>query len=171
MSQTVTVSFGSARQARRAVHNLLDDQFPREHIRALGPGFSPRAPLSEAAKETARWGGGMGAGLGGMWGGMIGLISFALPATSSVVLPLASLFGGALIGVLVGAASGFLLGARVPGRRTAGAVESRPIVVAVEADNDEEAERAQADLMNVMGPFRPKLLQGPGTSHAAHSHH
>jgi len=164
MSQTVTASFGSVQQARRAVHNLLDDHFPREHIRARGPGFSPsapRPPLSDAEVETARWGGGMGAGLGGMWGGLIGLMTFALPGESGVVHPLVSLLGGALIGALGGGVFGALLGAQGPRRRTK-VEESRPIVVAVEAETLEEAERAEADLMNVMGPFRPKILEGVG---------
>lgn len=167
MSQTVTVSFGSATQARKAVHNLLDDHFPREHIRARGPGFSPRPPRTEAETETARWGGGMGAGLGGMWGGLIALINFALPADSGVVRPLVSLLGGALLGALAGGTLGFLLGVRVPRRRADG-LESRPIVIAVETDSDEEAERAEADLLNVVGLFRPKLIAGPHAAHGLH---
>jgi hypothetical protein len=106
----------------------------------------------------------MGAGLGGMWGALIGLMTFALPAESGALRPLLALFGGALVGALLGGAFGGLLGVRAPRRRSQVAVESRPIVVAVEAETWEEAERAEADLLNVMGPFRPKILEGAGTS-------
>ncbi|HEX2658871.1 MAG TPA: hypothetical protein VHU40_11390 [Polyangia bacterium] len=162
MSQLVTASFGSVKQARRAVHNLLEDHFPREHIRARGPGFSPplpREPLGQVQKDTAQWGGGMGAGLGGMWGALIGLMTFALPAESGVMQPLAALLGGALLGALLGGGIGAVLGVRAPSRPSA-AVNSRPIVVAVEAETPEEAERAEADLLNVVGPFPPKIHEG-----------
>ena len=171
MSYAVTASFDSAKQARRAIHNLLDDHFPRDHIRARGPGFSPRPPRTEEELETGRWGGGMGAGIGGMWGGLIGLINFALPAESGVVRPLASLLGGALIGALTGGAFGRVLGVRAPKRRAEGIPDSRPIVIAVETDSQEQAERAEADLLNVLGLFRPKLLEGPGTSPGPHGLH
>jgi microcystin-dependent protein len=112
----------------------------------------------------------MGAGLGGMWGGLIGLMTFGLPLGAGIVPTLASLLGGALVGAMGGGLLGALLGVRVPRHRTPLA-ESRPIVVAVEIDNLEEAERAEADLLNVMGPFRPKILEGAGAFSAGHGPH
>lgn len=177
MSQTVTASFGSAKQAKQAVHNLLDDHFPRERIRARGPGFTqppPRPPLSEKERETARWGAGMGASLLGTFGAFSGLITFGIPAEAGLAPPLIALFGGALVGTLAGGVFGELLGVLASRRRNADLppVDSRPIVVAVEAENLAEAQLAEADLMDVLGLFRPKLLEGAGAADArAHGPH
>lgn len=170
MSQTVTASFGSAKQARQAVHNLLGDHFPRERIQARGPGFShppPRPPLGDNERLTGQWGAGMGASILGTFGGLFGLITFGIPVEGDLIHPLLSLLGGALVGTLAGGAFGGLLGVSVPKRANPAKewrTRPRPIVVAVEADNLEEAERAEADLLDVMGPYRPKILAGAGTA-------
>ena len=161
MERTVLGLFDDLDTAQRAVADLLQEGFQNEDISFLArdrAGELAAEPLGrdvveEAVAEGAGKGAVAGTVVGGAMGLLVGLGVLAIPGVGAVIAAgtLAATLGSTVVGAGVGAAAGGLAG----GLANAGihptdmtyyteAIRQGGVLVAVHAETDEEADRAQA---------------------------
>lgn len=140
-------------EADRVAHRLLEGGVPSNQISVAAYGKAPVAFDSDADTKAVP-GAVVGGGAGAVLGGVIGLAALAAPGIGPILAagPLAAA-GVAALGALTGGAVGGLVGSfqglGIPteeAREYASKVERGGVVIAVDADDEAEANRF-ADLL------------------------
>jgi stress response protein YsnF len=158
---TVIGIFDNYSQAQEAIDRMIDDGIDRDRISLVTRDSDENKgrDASEERSSGAAKGAGMGAAVGGVGGLIAGIAGLAIPGLGPILAagPIAAAIGGALGGAGLGAAAGGLIGALtdmgVPeeeARHYESQIREGKVLVAVRADNDEEAERA-ANIMEIEG--------------------
>jgi hypothetical protein len=140
-------SYGSYREAERAVDFLSDRKFPVERIQIVGEGLR----TVEQVTGRASWGTAAlsGAANGALVGGFFFLLFWLLDAVDPVAAWGWVLLYGLAFGAVVGLLFGVLFYALTGGRRdfsSVGGVQASRYVVYVDNDVADEAERLLSEL-------------------------
>jgi hypothetical protein len=143
-AKTTVATYGSYREAERAVDFLSDQGFPVEHVAIVGSGLKTVEQVAGrlTTGRAALMGAGQGATIGLLFGLLFGLF-FTGPDFFGVVLY--GLIAGALFGAAFGAAAQFAQG----GRRDFSSVRSMQAEryeVQVEHEHSARAKQVLADL-------------------------
>jgi stress response protein YsnF len=153
--------FDNHSQAQEAIEQMINDGIDRDRISLVSRGTDEEKgrDASEERGSGAGKGAGIGAAVGGVGGLIAGIAGLAIPGLGPILAagPIAAAIGGALGGAGLGAAAGGIIGALtdmgVPeeeARHYENQIREGNVLVAVRAENDEEAERA-ANIMEIEG--------------------
>jgi len=139
-------------QANRIADRLRTSGFSANDISAIFPDKSGTRDFatqnSTKTPEGAAVGAGTGAIIGGALGWMAGIGALAIPGVGPLIAagPIMAALSGAAAGGAMGGLSGALIGMGIPeyeAQRYEGKIKEGQILVAVHADNSEEAGRAR----------------------------
>jgi hypothetical protein len=118
MDTTVVALFDDMSTAEKAVHELENLGFSRDHISlmAANRGADDGGASTGSAADGAAAGAGIGAVLGGLAGLLVGIGALAIPGIGPIIAagPLAAALGGAGIGAAAGGVIGALVDAGIP---------------------------------------------------------
>lgn len=153
--------FDNSSQAQQAIERMINDGIDRNQISLVSRDSGQHRAGDATTEQTsgAGKGAGIGAAVGGVGGLIAGIVGLGIPGIGPILAagPIAAAIGGALGGAGLGAAAGGLIGALtdmgVPeeeARHYEDQVREGKVLVAVRADDDDEAERA-SNIMEVQG--------------------
>ena len=158
---TVIGIFDNYAQAQEAIEQMINDGIDRDRISLVTRDSDKERGVDATTERTsgAAKGAGIGAAVGGVGGLIAGIAGLAIPGIGPILAagPIAAAIGGALGGAGLGAAAGGIIGALtdmgIPeeeARQYEDQIRQGKVLIAVRADDDEDAERA-ANIMEIEG--------------------
>ena len=149
--------FDNSPQAQQAIERMINDGIDRNQISLVSRDSGQHRAGDATTEQTsgAGKGAGIGAAVGGVGGLIAGIVGLGIPGIGPILAagPIAAAIGGAGLGAAAGGLIGALTDMGVPeeeARHYEDQVREGKVLVAVRADDDDEAERA-SNIMEVQG--------------------